>query len=158
MELSPHCIQIPSSEADVWELDTNQLKYENKVGSGSFGDLYKDTYYGQDVAIKIRKPERISTNMLREFAHEVYIMSLIIDDEDVNTIFNTIASYEIYDAIHVQEKKKVDVIGLNKRCLSKRVSLVLLDSSFKRPSTNMDLIVAVRLFGSSYGFVLSHVN
>jgi len=39
IEQSPHCIQIPTDGADVWELDTNQLKYENKVGSGSFGDL-----------------------------------------------------------------------------------------------------------------------
>jgi len=39
IEPSPHCIQIPTDGADVWELDTNQLKYENKVGSGSFGDL-----------------------------------------------------------------------------------------------------------------------
>ncbi|KAK7309390.1 hypothetical protein RJT34_06077 [Clitoria ternatea] len=77
MELSPHCIQIPSDGADVWELDTNQLKYENKVGSGSFGDLYRGTYCSQDVAIKILKPERISTDMLREFAQEVYIMRKI---------------------------------------------------------------------------------
>ena len=40
MEPSPHCIEIPSDGADVWEIDTNQLKYENKVGSGSFGDLW----------------------------------------------------------------------------------------------------------------------
>ncbi|KAJ1403892.1 Serine-threonine/tyrosine-protein kinase, catalytic domain [Sesbania bispinosa] len=77
MEPSPHCIQIPSDGADVWEIDPNQLKYENKVGSGSFGDLYRGTYCSQDVAIKILKPERISTDMLREFAQEVYIMRKI---------------------------------------------------------------------------------
>ncbi|KAG5060932.1 Serine/threonine-protein kinase STY17 [Glycine soja] len=77
MEPSPHCIQIPSDGADVWEIDTNQLKYENKVGSGSFGDLYRGTYCSQDVAIKVLKPERISTDMLREFAQEVYIMRKI---------------------------------------------------------------------------------
>ncbi|RDX71410.1 Serine/threonine-protein kinase STY17 [Mucuna pruriens] len=77
MESSPHCIQIPSDGADVWEIDTNQLKYENKVGSGSFGDLYRGTYCSQDVAIKVLKPERISTDMLKEFAQEVYIMRKI---------------------------------------------------------------------------------
>ncbi|KAH1163392.1 hypothetical protein GLYMA_01G161600v4 [Glycine max] len=77
MEPSPHCILIPSDGADVWEIDTNQLKYENKVGSGSFGDLYRGTYCSQDVAIKVLKPERISTDMLREFAQEVYIMRKI---------------------------------------------------------------------------------
>ncbi|XP_061359137.1 MMS19 nucleotide excision repair protein homolog isoform X2 [Gastrolobium bilobum] len=39
------------------------------------------------------------------------LVSLIIDDEDVNVIFNIIASYEIYDAIPVQEKKKLHAIG-----------------------------------------------
>ncbi|KAK7307454.1 hypothetical protein VNO77_40533 [Canavalia gladiata] len=77
MEPSLQCIQIPSDGADVWEIDTNQLKYENKVGSGSFGDLYRGTYCSQDVAIKVLKPERISTDMLREFAQEVYIMRKI---------------------------------------------------------------------------------
>lgn len=77
VEPSPHFIQIPSDGADVWEIDTNQLKYENKVGSGSFGDLYRGTYCSQDVAIKVLKPERISTDMLREFAQEVYIMRKI---------------------------------------------------------------------------------
>ncbi|XP_061346017.1 serine/threonine-protein kinase STY17-like isoform X1 [Gastrolobium bilobum] len=77
MEPSPHCIQIPSDGADVWEIDTDQLKYEHKVGSGSFGDLYRGTYCSQDVAIKVLKPERISTDMLKEFAQEVYIMRKI---------------------------------------------------------------------------------
>ncbi|TKY48216.1 MMS19 nucleotide excision repair protein-like [Spatholobus suberectus] len=39
------------------------------------------------------------------------LVSLIIDDKDVNSIFNTIASYEIYDAIPVPEKKKLHAIG-----------------------------------------------
>ncbi|BAT91645.1 hypothetical protein VIGAN_07025500 [Vigna angularis var. angularis] len=39
------------------------------------------------------------------------LTSIIIDDEDVNIIFNTIASYEIYDAIPVQENKKLHAIG-----------------------------------------------
>ncbi|CAL0331946.1 unnamed protein product [Lupinus luteus] len=77
MEISPHCIQIPSDGADVWEIDTNHLIYANRVGSGSFGDLYRGTYCSQDVAIKVLKPERISTDMLKEFAQEVYIMRKI---------------------------------------------------------------------------------
>ncbi|KAK2373193.1 Serine/threonine-protein kinase sty17 [Trifolium repens] len=76
-ESSPDCIQIPSDGADVWEIDPSQLKYENKVGSGSFGDLFRGSYCSQDVAIKVLKPERISTDMLKEFAQEVYIMRKI---------------------------------------------------------------------------------
>ncbi|AES95226.1 putative dual-specificity kinase TKL-Pl-4 family [Medicago truncatula] len=77
MESSPDCIQIPFDGADVWEIDPSQLKYENKVGSGSFGDLFRGSYCSQDVAIKVLKPERISTDMLKEFAQEVYIMRKI---------------------------------------------------------------------------------
>ncbi|XP_028774557.1 serine/threonine-protein kinase STY17 isoform X2 [Neltuma alba] len=77
MEPFPQCVEIPSDGTDVWEIDTNQLKFENKVGSGSFGDLYRGTYCSQDVAIKVLKPDKINTEMLREFAQEVYIMRKI---------------------------------------------------------------------------------
>lgn len=39
------------------------------------------------------------------------LVSLIVDDEDVDIIFNTIASYKLYDAIPEQEKKKLHAIG-----------------------------------------------
>ncbi|KAK2425246.1 MMS19 nucleotide excision repair protein [Trifolium repens] len=39
------------------------------------------------------------------------LVTLIIDDEDVNFIINTIASYEMYDTISVQEKQKLHAIG-----------------------------------------------
>lgn len=62
----------PSS--DDWEIDINQLKCDKKVASGSFGDLFRGTYCGQDVAIKILKPERLNENLQREFQQEVSIM------------------------------------------------------------------------------------
>jgi hypothetical protein len=36
--------------------------------------MYKGTYCGQEVAIKVLKPERMSNDMQKEFAQEVYIM------------------------------------------------------------------------------------
>lgn len=70
-------VKIPSDGDDVWEIDVSLLKFDSKVGSGSFGDLYKGTYCSQEVAIKVLKPERISKDMLTEFAHEVFIMRKI---------------------------------------------------------------------------------
>eukprot|EP00250_Pteridium_aquilinum_P012326 c20659_g2_i1 orf=1-1122(-) len=67
-------LRIPSDGTDDWEINHNHLKYEHKVASGSFGDLFRGTYCGQDVAIKVLKPERLSENLQREFAQEVYIM------------------------------------------------------------------------------------
>nr|TKR90989.1 hypothetical protein D5086_0000227950 [Populus alba] len=50
------------------------VEFENKVASGSYGDLYKGTYCSQEVAIKILKPERVNSDLQKEFAQEVYIM------------------------------------------------------------------------------------
>ncbi|KAL1215601.1 Serine/threonine-protein kinase STY17 [Cardamine amara subsp. amara] len=73
-ELVPACVEIPTDGTDEWEIDMKQLKIEKKVACGSYGELYKGTYCSQEVAIKILKPERVNTEMLREFSQEVYIM------------------------------------------------------------------------------------
>jgi len=39
VESLPDCVEIPSDGTDVWEIDTSLLKVENKVASGSYGDL-----------------------------------------------------------------------------------------------------------------------
>ncbi|CAA6666739.1 unnamed protein product [Spirodela intermedia] len=67
-------LQIPTDGTDVWEIDVKQLKFGDKVASGTYGDLYRGSYCSQDVAIKVLKPERINKEMQREFAQEVYIM------------------------------------------------------------------------------------
>ncbi|KAL5196671.1 hypothetical protein ABZP36_000183 [Zizania latifolia] len=70
-------VQIPADATDVWEVDPRLLKFARKIASGSVGDLYHGTYCSQDVAIKVLKPERVSVDMLREFAQEVYIMKKV---------------------------------------------------------------------------------
>eukprot|EP00899_Mesostigma_viride_P028315 jgi/Mesvir1/8669/Mv02609-RA.1 len=60
--------------SDDWEINVRDLTLGTKVASGSFGDLYKGTYFGQEVAIKVLKTERLSSNLQREFAQEVSIM------------------------------------------------------------------------------------
>ena len=35
----PDCVEIPIDGTDVWEIDTRLLKIENKIASGSYGDL-----------------------------------------------------------------------------------------------------------------------
>ncbi|KAJ6990493.1 hypothetical protein NC653_018910 [Populus alba x Populus x berolinensis] len=67
VESLPDCVELPSDGTNVLEIDTSQLKVENNVASGSYGDF-------QEVAIKVLKPERVSGEMLREFYQEVYIM------------------------------------------------------------------------------------
>ncbi|KAI9180571.1 hypothetical protein LWI28_006152 [Acer negundo] len=67
-------VEIPNDGTDVWEIDPKHLKFGNKVASGSYGDLYKGTYCSQEVAIKVLKPERLNSDLQKEFAQEVYIM------------------------------------------------------------------------------------
>lgn len=70
----PDHVTIPSDGTDVWEIDPQVLKFEKKVASGSYGDLYKGMYCSQEVAIKILKTERLNSELQKEFAQEVYIM------------------------------------------------------------------------------------
>ncbi|KAF8109536.1 hypothetical protein N665_0094s0008 [Sinapis alba] len=67
-------VVIPTDGTDVWEINLKQLKFGHKIASGSYGDLYKGTYYSQEVAIKILKPERLDSELEKEFSQEVFIM------------------------------------------------------------------------------------
>ncbi|CAH9098473.1 unnamed protein product [Cuscuta epithymum] len=74
---STGCVKIPTDGTDDWEINACMLKFENKVASGTFGDLYKGTYCSQDVAIKVLKAEHLTADMLKEFSQEVFIMRKI---------------------------------------------------------------------------------
>ena len=39
IKTEPDHLEIPNDGTDVWELDPRQLKFGNKVASGSCGDL-----------------------------------------------------------------------------------------------------------------------
>ncbi|KAK9164616.1 hypothetical protein Syun_005518 [Stephania yunnanensis] len=67
-------VKIPYDGTDDWEIDVRMLKFDKKVASGSYGDLYRGFYCSQEVAIKILKPENVNADMQQEFAQEVYIM------------------------------------------------------------------------------------
>ncbi|GKU90178.1 hypothetical protein SLEP1_g4210 [Rubroshorea leprosula] len=60
-----------------WEIDANLLKFERKLILGSYGDLYKGTFCGQDVAIKVLRTEYLNENMQREFNQEVDILRFV---------------------------------------------------------------------------------
>ncbi|TYI27745.1 hypothetical protein ES332_A05G197800v1 [Gossypium tomentosum] len=76
-KLNSSHVNMPGSGNDVWEIDTSLLKYESKLASCSYGDLYKGTFYGQDVAIKVLRIEHLNENLRREFTQEVNIMRKI---------------------------------------------------------------------------------
>ncbi|CAL5040804.1 unnamed protein product [Urochloa decumbens] len=70
-------VEIPKDNTDEWEINFKALAFQDKVASGTYGDLYHGTYFGEDVAIKVLKSDRLNENMEKEFAQEVYIMRKI---------------------------------------------------------------------------------
>ncbi|XP_020583155.1 serine/threonine-protein kinase STY46-like [Phalaenopsis equestris] len=68
---SVHAMQYIPSDC---EIDGRLLKMEENIGCGSSGDLYRGSYLGQDVAIKILRSEHLNTTMRVEFAQELMIL------------------------------------------------------------------------------------
>lgn len=52
---------------DDWELDAVEIKFQERIASGAFGDLYKGTYCGQEVAIKILRNVQDDSQQYAEF-------------------------------------------------------------------------------------------
>ncbi|KAB1203602.1 Serine/threonine-protein kinase HT1 [Morella rubra] len=75
IKFSSNYVNFHGDGINGWEIDTSLLKYEMKITSASFYDLFKGTFCNQDVAIKVLRAEHINENMQKEFAQEVYIMS-----------------------------------------------------------------------------------
>lgn len=57
-----------------WEIDRRLLKMGVKIACGSCGDLYRGSYLGQDVAIKILRSEHLNDTLRSEFAQELTIL------------------------------------------------------------------------------------
>ncbi len=51
MASSPEYEGIPDD--DIWNIDYNELEFTKEIARGSFGKVYKGTYLGVDVAIKL---------------------------------------------------------------------------------------------------------
>ena len=59
---------------DDWEMDPRDIVFHEKIASGAFGDLFRGTYCGQDVAIKILRGLQDDSVQFQEFLQEVAIM------------------------------------------------------------------------------------
>eukprot|EP01096_Ripella_sp_DP13-Kostka_P000042 TRINITY_DN1005_c0_g5_i1.p1 TRINITY_DN1005_c0_g5~~TRINITY_DN1005_c0_g5_i1.p1 ORF type:complete len:852 (-),score=339.53 TRINITY_DN1005_c0_g5_i1:414-2969(-) len=59
-----------------WEIDANDLKLIDKLGQGTSAVVYRGTYRGQEVAIKVLK-EKAEAKLLEEFEKEFSIISTL---------------------------------------------------------------------------------
>ncbi|CAK9187368.1 unnamed protein product [Ilex paraguariensis] len=62
------------AKPEDWEIDRRLLKIEERIASGSCGDLYRGVYLGQDVAVKILRSEHLNDTLEDEFSQEVAIL------------------------------------------------------------------------------------
>lgn len=69
-----------------WEIDASLLAFESKLASGANSDLYKGIFCGQDVAVKVIRPEYQNKNNQDEFAQEINIMRNLHHDNIVQFI------------------------------------------------------------------------
>ena len=69
---------IVSIDGGEWELTEKQLVFNEKIASGAFGLLYRGSYCGQEVAIKVLKSNAqegsTGNETIREFAQELNIL------------------------------------------------------------------------------------
>jgi hypothetical protein len=68
----------PASPAvDDWEIDISQLSIDAKVASGAFSNLYRGSYCGQEVAVKILKDVADDTSQYQEFLQVCVCVSFV---------------------------------------------------------------------------------
>ncbi|KAG2485770.1 hypothetical protein HYH03_015484 [Edaphochlamys debaryana] len=104
-----------SPTVDDWEIDITQLHIEAKIASGAFSNLYKGTYCGQEVAVKILKDVHDDSSQYQEFLQEVAIMRKVRHKNVVQFIgactrkpnlcivFEYMSGGSVYDYIRRQE-------------------------------------------------------
>mmetsp|Transcript_2326 Transcript_2326/g.5569 ORF Transcript_2326/g.5569 Transcript_2326/m.5569 type:complete len:548 (-) Transcript_2326:431-2074(-) len=75
LPVAPPSLPAPADVSE-WEVSESQLNFMEKIASGAFGVLYRGTYCGQEVAIKVLKTGEKSSQeeVYREFAQELSII------------------------------------------------------------------------------------
>lgn len=65
----------PGRPKEPWELDPTEIKLCEKIGSGSFGDVWRGEWAGIEVAVKKITKASITDKDIQSFRDEVDIMS-----------------------------------------------------------------------------------
>ncbi|AQN68650.1 protein tyrosine kinase (PTK) family protein [Saudi moumouvirus] len=60
---------------DEWEVDFDEIELGESLGTGGFGTVYKATWKGTEVAVKVISSQNITKNMEQAFYDEIRVMT-----------------------------------------------------------------------------------
>lgn len=63
-----------NTEAEKWEVDASEITTGEKLGTGSFGEVFKGKLRGMEVAVKKLTLKKLDEKKLEAFRKEVGIM------------------------------------------------------------------------------------
>jgi hypothetical protein len=77
-------------ESDDWEIDYNELEVGEQLGAGGFGQVFKATWKGTEVAVKVVAADKISREMEKSFKDEVRLSLRLFSEKSLHSahLFN----------------------------------------------------------------------
>jgi hypothetical protein len=64
-------IQLGGQDAGSWEIDPGEMTLGQRIGIGSYGEVYKGSWRGTEVAVKRFLEQNLSPQLVQEFKDEV---------------------------------------------------------------------------------------
>jgi hypothetical protein len=74
-DMMPAGMHFDVAHAGAWEIDPTEITLGPRIGIGSYGEVYKGTWRGTEVAVKRFLEQNLSPQLVQEFKDEVDIMA-----------------------------------------------------------------------------------
>ena len=78
LNLDNNSVEIENFREHGWVINENDVKIQEKIGKGEFGDVMLGNYKGQKVAIKVMKD--MQPQRTKQFLAEATVMTSLQDD------------------------------------------------------------------------------